>query len=264
MLKGILNKLGGTIRKNGISEIELLKSSDTQTSKRLNIFVHGYSALKDDGSKRSLLEKLSVDKTADSWLFCWPSGFVIHPMLTNLKPSDLLLLYKGNAITRGLFIMQQTNQMLSHFKDYLKEAESIGRSQFIDRLLSEISEHKLDYDQINIIGHSLGARLACCGILAAERDAISRLRIHNLFLLAGAAPVELDWLTLSTRLDGRIFNFYSRHDFVLILKPDAEKCIGRYPIIDSNVSEDRLINIETTIAHWRYWDEIAEVFKLSE
>jgi hypothetical protein len=264
MLGKIMNHINTHVNKNGTPHIEIIKSSEKQQNKTLNIFVHGYSALKDENDRHKILSKLSVNTLDDNWLFSWPSGFFVHPILQNISFTDVLVVIKGSAFAKGLAILQAQKAMFAHFKKYLAEAENIGKTQFIDTILQELNKNNCSYDQINIIGHSLGARLVCFGLLHTDRDKISKLRVHHLYLLAGATPIDMDWLSLSTRLDGNIYNFYSSKDFVLILKPDKEKCIGRYPVCDPDVSKDRLINIETNIAHWRYWDEISKVFELSK
>jgi hypothetical protein len=270
MLKKIIESFKDTVRtnisKNGISEIDItkLKATKTNSKKVLNIFVHGYSALKDDQSKNKLIQRLSIDQTVDNWLFCWPSGFAINPMFADLKATDVWMLYKGDITAKGLLLGVQLTKMFSHFKDHLKEAENIGQRDFFSKIKNEIDKDNIKYDQINIIAHSLGSRLVCNALLHTDKNTITDLKINNLYLLAGAMPLDIDWVKMLSLVNGKLYNFYSKSDFVLMFKPDNEKCIGRYPIANNGDTLNKITNIETNIMHWKYWDSISKVFELSK
>jgi hypothetical protein len=124
-----------------------------------------------------------------------------------------------------------------------RKADAVGRQfQAIIAGIPRIREEPL-----NLIGFSLGARVLHT---ALHSHSWKDFRLKDICLLGGAVDAySHDWEECAEKLSGFIYNFYSRNDDALAVKPDTEKDIGRYPI---PVENPKVVNIETVLHHHRH------------
>jgi hypothetical protein len=241
---------------------------DTDT---LNIYVHGYSAIGHQKEIETMMAKISSIEGGDQWLFVWPSGFILDAFLDdlipNLKPFLSGKSSMGDLISLLLpLLSKKTLDLINHFKHNQKQAEKFGAEHFFELLGQTLKEqnskeHKKNYQKINLIGHSLGARLLYHALKnqASHQD----FPIENVICLGGAVSIEEDWLGIVNGINGQLRNYYAKNDLALTIKPDTERCIGQYPIGLSPKAEmadhQRLVNVEVQYAHTEYWLNIDRV-----
>ncbi|QQK71237.1 DUF726 domain-containing protein [Pectobacterium versatile] len=130
--------------------------------------------------------------------------------------------------------------------------------QFIYKLSEFISEGGVEYKELNFFGHSLGARMIIEAMLKLPND-FNSLKIKNIVFMGGARSLNKDECQrILESISGSIFNIYSDGDSVLqFIKPDLEKCIGRYPIVTQPDSADRVKNHAFHwLGHIDYWDNL--------
>jgi pimeloyl-ACP methyl ester carboxylesterase len=100
----------------------------------------------------------------------------------------------------------------------------------LPELAGYLRGESLEVRRINLIGHSLGARILVKSLLASPETA-RELPLDNLLLMGGAICTSSPWDEVSAPLKGRVINCHSSKDWALALKPDTERCIGRYAIL---------------------------------
>ncbi|MEQ9939895.1 DUF726 domain-containing protein [Pectobacterium polonicum] len=219
----------------------------------LNIYIHGYSAVTSDAEEKELKKKvpLRASNTTNAFMF-WPAG--------NAKDID----YKKLAGYATLNIAGAVGATVGITRDaisnYLYTERSIPQLvyQFIYKLSKFINEEKVEYKELNFFGHSLGARMIIEAILELPND-FKPLKIKNIIFMGGARSLnENECQRILDSISGSIFNIYSNGDRVLqFIKPDLEKCIGRYPIMAQSESLDRVKNHAFHwLGHMDYWDNL--------
>ncbi|MGA9219623.1 MAG: DUF726 domain-containing protein, partial [Pseudomonas graminis] len=188
-----------------------------------NVFVHGYSAGHDLDDRYKLVGSLPKQVPGSINIFAfWDSGHISK--LSGLEKTVLTRLAWGNPIA-GLGAL--TASRAKHFFDMRSQAEVVGKT-----LLAELDAYlvnRLPYiEQVNLIGHSLGGRVLVTAMreLIKNRDNDS-LKIDNVILMAAAVDVTpMEAEAFVRRVEGDIYNAYSRDDSVLKLNID-EDSIGR-------------------------------------
>jgi len=219
----------------------------------VNIYVHGYSAIMNYADKEKISAAIRLNNSSKSFLYMWSSGSVAKKFLSLDQAVDLALGFNNKA----LLTLKKTKELFDHFRENQLKAELLGQDTFFQELIKYKEAQGTSHFKINLIGHSLGARLIC-NALQKNRELTAQLRINNVILLGGAFPVKNNWLELVAMLDGNIYNFYSKKDFVLIFKPDSEKSIGRYGIVDISAPAHRIFNYPVSCLHWNYWNYISD------
>ncbi len=232
----------------------------------LNIYVHGYSAIGHQKEIENMMAKISSIEGGDQWLFVWPSGFILDAFLDdlipNLKPFLSGKSSMGDLISLLLpFLSKKTLDLINHFKHNQKQAEKFGSAHFFELLDQTLKTHKKSYQKINLIGHSLGARLLYHAL--KNQATHENFPIENVICLGGAVSIDEDWLGILNGINGQLRNYYAKNDLALTIKPDSERCIGQYPIALSPKAEtadrQRLVNVEVQYAHTEYWLNIDRV-----
>jgi hypothetical protein len=112
--------------------------------------------------------------------------------------------------------------------------------------------HAREYP-INLIGHSLGARVIHWALYANDW---SDYRLKDCVLLGGAADGDdNDWPDCVREISGKIYNAYSRSDHALALKLFERTC-GRFGI---NWTHSRIVNRMYSLGHCEYWENLEYV-----
>ncbi len=231
----------------------------------INIYVHGYAAMETPFDLKAVKGYIGEDKRHQSYLFYWPSGSVLRHIA---QPKNLQLAYRllkpANNLERLAVGVQGTIELFQHFKEHQIKSEHVGNSVLLQQVASFIQHRLKDSNRVNLIGHSLGARM----ILNALEDNVQlakSLRINNVLLLAGAvADDKIHWDRVLEAIAGDVHNFYSSRDVVLMAKPDTERCVGRYPINTSPFGGKRIKSYNTKLQHWSYWKQIQPLLKQAE
>jgi pimeloyl-ACP methyl ester carboxylesterase len=137
------------------------------------------------------------------------------------------------------------------FKIHQQRADELGRS--LGTLLK--SWLWCRKKKINLIGHSLGARVIQQALLHANLDEST---IRDCVLLGGAADTNPEtWRQCANRIEGSIYNFYSDADKVLLITPDITKWVGRNPI---ECGSPNIHNIHKSgWGHGDYWKKIDQI-----
>ncbi len=222
----------------------------------INIFIHGYSAV----SSQSKFERLahlilSARPPGLTYLLYWRSGSWKLPAWTQtvftISRTAYRVIRAGEMFSPVFLLadaaMLTVAEMLS-YRYYERRAETLGKN--LRQHVAKIPE-ALDYP-INLIGHSLGARVIYYALFL---DEWWEYDIKDCILLGGAADVEGDWETCLTRISGGIYNAYSKWDLALKITPDMRKRVGRHPI----QSSPRMINRQYTLQHTDYWSRLDDI-----
>ena len=231
------------------------KSWDTRD--QLNIFIHGYSAIVNEASEHNIIRNINQATVPKSLLYLWSSGSLVKHFTSSQQVLDVLIGLQNTTI----LTVKKTEELFMHFKENQSKAEIIGSSCLLQDLSKLLETHKASYPKINLIGHSLGARMICSAI-KENQELSQKLNIHNVVFLGGAAPIQTDWEDITDHIQGNVYNFYSKTDIVLMLKPDTEKNLGRYEIPTQEHTKHRIHNVQVKYHHWDYWDNLSNIQKL--
>ncbi len=114
-----------------------------------------------------------------------------------------------------------------HWRKVQRRAKRVGRRYFADLLRA------IPADEVVIVAHSAGTRVAYYGLTGLKRVAARRL--SGVVLTGGAIGRDRDWATVARGVSGPILNLYCPKDAVLRVGYGAgclwkKKPIGRAPI----------------------------------
>lgn len=199
--------------------------------KEINIFIHGYLAVKNQESFDDLCQKIIAAKPRGKvYLFYWKSGTLTFKWLRTTS-------HRVGSVA----------DWIPHFTKYRQRAEQLG-SRF-DSYLKSIPNSK-KYP-INLIGHSLGARLIH---YALANSNLEKYNIKDCIFMGGAADAgDNDWDDCVRKISGKFYNFWSSKDGILKYLPKSQ--IGSVGI--SYASSSRIINREyPSFRHTDYWDNL--------
>ncbi|MBX8601270.1 DUF726 domain-containing protein [Pseudomonas cichorii] len=221
-----------------------------------NVFVHGYSAGHDLDDRYKLVGSLPKQLPGSINIFAfWDSGHISK--LSALEKTVLTRLTWSNPIA-GLGALTVSRAM--HFMSMRSRAEVVGKT-----LLAELDAYlvrRLPYvERVNLIGHSLGGRVLVTALkeLIKNRDYDS-LKIDNVILMAAAVDVtKMEAAAFVRRVDGDIYNAYSRNDAVLKLNID-ENSIGRRDV-KGLISVEMFHDTGKGFGHLDYWPNLGKVLK---
>ena len=195
----------------------------------INVFIHGFLSV-------STLEKylglcqmiLKASPMGRAYLYNWPSSGTKIPalgvpvrrvlQLTKLNPASILWMPAEMAAEKVISVATQ-------FLTAKRQSEKAGK-----KLL-----HKVSLIQgaknlpINLIGHSLGARVIQYSLANSDW---SKYDLRKCILLGGAADLNASWGEMLEKVNDRIINVYSQRDKILSLERafGNSKKVGKYPI----------------------------------
>ncbi|MEN0112145.1 MAG: DUF726 domain-containing protein, partial [Planctomycetota bacterium] len=141
---------------------------------------------------------------------------------------------------------------VAQFKWMERRAERVGAE------LPALVEPIADGRPVNLVGHSLGARVIHHALRAAKGGSGPAWR--DAVLLAGAADLDAeDWPDCVARLSGRLTNVYDRRDRVLRLTPDLRRRVGVRAMPQVLVDgEPRVVNHHAEgVGHVAHWTRLA-------
>lgn len=234
----------------------------------INVFIHGYSAFLSTFSEKDFIRQIACIDGAINLLVRWPSEHfseaLVEGLTKNQSLRDLKLSSKGGTgeilsslISLGVNLGLETAK---HYQQVKNKTHNINKSM-ISVLSKYLQENNLVHKEVNFIAHSLGARLLLNALQNPDcKDFFHQHYVEEIILMGGAiCRNKVDWKVVSSRVRGKIHNFYSNSDMALKMTPDLEKSIGLYPI---DVSNNKIINYEVNdIDHTSYWPKIRTVFE---
>ncbi len=252
MQKSVLNLINQFNQIKTQKKSEIIECSSNDDSDLLNLYVHGYSAIRHEDELQSLVQTIASVPDSNNWFYVWDSGHFLKHLSENFSiiPSTGL----GSTIPTYILIQiaEQLVKIAKHFLEMQEKAEYEGKNHFFELLEAHLNKRLKPFKKINIIGHSLGARLVYTAI--KEKLSISKkIPIENVIFLGGVVDCKADWDSLLSSIQGTIYNCYSKQDQILRIKPNLEICIGRNPI---DLKNHRIQNHLFTIGHTEYWDNL--------
>jgi hypothetical protein len=123
--------------------------------------------------------------------------------------------------------------------------------------------------KITLMGHSLGARVIFNTLYhAVEKD----IKINSVYLFGGAVPrkEKAKWLNISSLVNNKIYNFYSKHDLVLknlyqgAMFGESPIGLGEILVYKTKDYKNNIINIDVSSfvkGHSEYKKNIPSIFK---
>ncbi|MCF5707888.1 DUF726 domain-containing protein [Pseudomonas syringae] len=213
-----------------------------------NIFIHGYSSGHDLNDRRLLANSIPAAlRQSVNILAFWPSS---HFAQMDNRSRGLLVAAARMHPLAGAAAL--AGDRAYHFSRIRSRAEAMGKVLLaqLDRYLFE--QHP-NVTRVNLIGHSLGARLLISALKGLDRPPEHGLVVGDVLLMAAAARVSGDDAkVLKRRISGRLVNAYSSEDHVLLLNL-GEKSLGRGPV-------EHFENVYMEgYRHHHYWTRLQEV-----
>lgn len=227
-------------------------------ARHIKIFVHGYLSGTDVYDRSRLLKYIpDLPDDEDALFAFWDSGSMKDMWI------DILKSVAGGSFSFGKLnvassVFSAFKGGVDHFngkKDYTGE---IGRAFFAE--LKQFAGKYSNLQSVSLYGHSLGARVLIEALLHNQGD--TGLKISNLALMGGARELQQQELEhILPQVQGRIYNFYSTSDKVLLAKPSLEKCVGRHPIAEQEGElSHKVFNANLGIGHTDYWGVMRTLF----
>jgi len=147
--------------------------------KTINIFIHGYSAVRGEKDKEKLKFYIPERIEAATNIFAfWPSGIIFDNTLT---PNKIIIMIASGALLSAAYLSYEEIQ---RFKSIEKSINDLTYKFFI-KMNDFIINEGISYDKINLYGHSLGARLIIESLINLP-SYYKDLKIENLIFMGGA------------------------------------------------------------------------------
>ncbi|QQE10634.1 DUF726 domain-containing protein [Planctomycetota bacterium] len=240
------------------SRAQLTKLSESgDGADDINVFIHGYKAV-DSKEHFEVIKDCILDAMPGetNYLYYWKSG--------TWTPTRAVLFYR---LTRKMTKLRRLNPVavaaelaaiaafeVAQFKYKEYKTKRQGR-KFIDHI-SRVPGARAR--RINLIGHSLGARVIYHAL--TQREWVD-YRINDCVFLGGAADVEGEWDACVENMEGNIYNGYSKSDWVLPLTPDLRDRVGRKQMeVIKRSGKTRVFNKRLHgVGHTDYWPCLMDI-----
>lgn len=229
---------------------------------RVNVFVHGYRAVVSEKSlERTRQQIFQSGAAGENYLLQWGAGGWGHSVRSTASTLAGLRAAYRVARVKNLFapwmLLVDAGVIglseVAQFKKMERRAEQVGRE--LPALLAIQAAGR----PVNLIGHSLGARVVHH---ALALEATPGLHIEDVVLLAGAADMHSDsWPKCLKQLNGRIYNAFAPRDPILRITPDLRRRIGGGPMPAFVVNgEDKVVNEACKgVGHTTFWSKLGKM-----
>lgn len=239
-----------------MKDVELLPiANHSSPSGRVNVFIHGYRALNSAKQIEAAKERIAAcGVTGDSYLLNWSAGrWRESATFAGVRAAYRVAQFR-KVISPWMILVDAgvvSIAEVAQFKLMERRAEGVGRH--LPAMIAKVAKGRA----VNLIGHSLGARV----IHFALSGGVSEVAIDDCVLLGGAADLlAADWPDCVAKIRGQLFNAYSPRDRILKITPDLRRRVGGRPmepvVIDG---VQKVVNYHCNRAgHVEYWTRIAE------
>ncbi len=229
----------------------------------LNLYVHGYSAFFNQQQLASFQAQLAGIEGSTNLMLFWPAGHFLENLFAPFKDIIASMLGGGSLGAATVGLGKAVGYFLDHYKSVEARVDEVART-LLAELANYLHAESIEVRQINLIGHSLGARLLVKSLLASPELA-RELPLNHLLLMGGAICTSSPWEQVSAPLKGRVINCHSSKDWALALKPDTERCIGRYAIPLTPSLKGKVTNVHlVTFDHAAYWPQLQTVVQYTD
>lgn len=229
----------------------------------LNLYVHGYSAFFNRQQLGNFKQQLAAIEGSTNLMLFWPAGHFLENLFAPFKDVIASMLGGGGLGAATVGVGKAIAYFLDHYKSVEARVDEVAKS-LLPELAGYLRGESLEVRRINLIGHSLGARILVKSLLASPETA-RELPLDNLLLMGGAICTSSPWDEVSAPLKGRVINCHSSKDWALALKPDTERCIGRYAIPVTPALKAKVSNVHlATFDHAAYWPQLQTVVQYTD
>ena len=229
----------------------------------LNLYVHGYSAFFSQQQLGNFSQQLATIEGSTNLMLFWPAGHFLENLFAPFKDVIASMLGGGGLGAATVGVGKAIAYFLDHYKSVEARVDEVAKS-LLPELAGYLRGESLEVRRINLIGHSLGARILVKSLLASPETA-RELPLDNLLLMGGAICTSSPWDEVSAPLKGRVINCHSSKDWALALKPDTERCIGRYAIPVTPALKAKVSNVHlATFDHAAYWPQLQTVVQYTD
>ncbi|KTC16182.1 hypothetical protein AO391_12350 [Pseudomonas marginalis ICMP 9505] len=229
----------------------------------LNLYVHGYSAFFNRQQLGNFKQQLASIEGSTNLMLFWPAGHFLENLFAPFKDVITSMLGGGGLGAATVGVGKAIAYFLDHYKSVEARVDEVAKT-LLPELASYLHAESLQVRRINLIGHSLGARILVKSVLASPEVA-RELPLNNLLLMGGAICTSSPWEAVSAPLKGRVINCYSSKDWALAMKPDTERCIGRYAIALTPALKAKVTNVHlATFDHAAYWPQLKTVVQYTD
>ncbi|MBX8496862.1 DUF726 domain-containing protein [Pseudomonas cichorii] len=220
-----------------------------RASNTANVFIHGYSAGHNLGDRTLLASQIPRALSGDiNLLAFWRSSH-----FSSVNTLSRGMVWGASRLHPVAGVAVAAGDRAVHFVQSRKRATEVGEA-LLEELEAYLLAHYPYVTHVNLVGHSLGARV----VISALRKLVTNpssceLIINEVLLMAAAVEVsENEGQNLDVCIAGRLINAYSKSDAVLLMNVD-ETCLGRHeaPYFE-NVAM-------TSFGHLDYWPKLHEV-----
>lgn len=229
----------------------------------LNLYVHGYSAFFNRQQLGNFKAQLATIEGSTNLMLFWPAGHFLENLFAPFKEVITSMLGGGGLGGATVGVGKAIAYFLDHYKSVEARVDEVART-LLPELANYLHAEALPVRRINLIGHSLGARILVKSLLATPEVA-RELPLNNVLLMGGAICTSSAWDEVSAPLAGRVINCHSSKDWALAMKPDAERCIGRYAIPLTPALKAKVTNVHlATFDHAAYWPQLKTVVQYTD
>ncbi|TFY90655.1 DUF726 domain-containing protein [Pseudomonas nabeulensis] len=229
----------------------------------LNLYVHGYSAFFNRQQLGNFKEQLAGIEGSTNVMLFWPAGHFLENLFAPFKDVLGAVLGGGGLGAATVGVGKAIAYFLDHYKSVEARVDEVAKS-LLPELATYLHGESLQVRRINLIGHSLGARILVKSVLANPETA-RELPLNNLLLMGGAICTSSPWDAVAAPLKGRVINCHSSKDWALAIKPDTERCIGRYAIPITPALKAKVTNVHlATFDHAAYWPQLQTVVQYTD
>ncbi|CRM49368.1 MULTISPECIES: DUF726 domain-containing protein [Pseudomonas] len=229
----------------------------------LNLYVHGYSAFFNQQQLGHFKQQLAGIEGSTNLMLFWPAGHFLENLFAPFKDVIASMLGGGGLGAATVGLGKAIAYFLDHYKSVETRVDEVAKS-LLPELANYLHRESLTVRRINLIGHSLGARILVKSLLASPETA-RELPLNNVLLMGGAICTSSPWEQVAAPLTGRVINCHSSKDWALAMKPDTERCIGRYAIPVTPALKTKLTNVHlASFDHAAYWPQLKTVVQYTD
>ncbi|MBI6565518.1 DUF726 domain-containing protein [Pseudomonas synxantha] len=229
----------------------------------LNLYVHGYSAFFNRQQLGNFKAQLAGIEGSTNLMLFWPAGHFLENLFAPFKDVITSMLGGGGLGAATVGVGKAIAYFLDHYKSVEARVDEVAKT-LLPELAGYLHAESLPVRRINLIGHSLGARILVKSLLASPEIA-RELPLNNLLLMGGAICTSSPWDDVSAPLKGRLINCHSSKDWALAMKPDTERCIGRYAIDVTPALKTKVTNVHlASFDHAAYWPQLKTVVQYTD